>query len=61
MSFHTRLCTFKTDDNERLHGLLFTPQDQQTDLALLFVHGVAKFLLAATLGFRAGARRAWVS
>src|SRR5690349_21456681 len=41
MSFHTRLCTFKTDDNERLHGLLFTPQDQQTDLALLFVHGVA--------------------
>jgi pimeloyl-ACP methyl ester carboxylesterase len=24
-----------------LHGLLFTPQDQQTDLALLFVHGVA--------------------
>jgi pimeloyl-ACP methyl ester carboxylesterase len=38
---HTRLCTFKTDDNERLHGLLFTPQDRQTDLALLFVHGVA--------------------
>src|SRR5262249_36842812 len=23
------------------HGLLFTPQTQQTDLALLFVHGVA--------------------
>jgi len=41
MSFYTRLCTFKTDDNERLHGLLFTPSTRQTDLALLFVHGVA--------------------
>jgi len=41
MSFHTRLCTFKTDDNERLHGLLFASQTQHTDLALLFVHGVA--------------------
>ena len=41
MSFYTRLCTFKTDDNERLHGLLFTPSTRQTNLALLFVHGVA--------------------
>ena len=41
MIFKTQLCTFKTDDNERLHGLLFTPQNQQSDLALLFVHGVA--------------------
>src|SRR6516162_1406248 len=41
MSFYTRLCTFKTDDNERLHGLLFTRPTQQPDLALLFVHGVA--------------------
>ena len=41
MSIHTQLCTFKTDDNERLHGLLFTPPNQQSDLALVFVHGVA--------------------
>jgi hypothetical protein len=25
MKIHTQLCTFKTDDDERLHGLLFTP------------------------------------
>ncbi|HEY7221144.1 MAG TPA: alpha/beta fold hydrolase, partial [Candidatus Binatia bacterium] len=37
----TRLCAFKTADNERLHGALFTPQNEQSDLALLFVHGVA--------------------
>src|SRR6267142_239476 len=41
MSIETQLCTFKTTDNERLHGLLFKPQNQQSDLALLFVHGVA--------------------
>ncbi|HVO95908.1 MAG TPA: alpha/beta fold hydrolase [Terriglobales bacterium] len=41
MTFQTQLCTFKTDDNERLHGLLFTPPSRQSDLALLFVHGVA--------------------
>lgn len=41
MTIHTQLCTFKTADNERLHGLLFTPPDEQSDLALLFVHGVA--------------------
>jgi pimeloyl-ACP methyl ester carboxylesterase len=37
----TQLCTFKTADNERLHGLLFTPKTKQTDVALLFIHGVA--------------------
>jgi pimeloyl-ACP methyl ester carboxylesterase len=41
MNFQTELCTFKTSDNERLHGLLFTPQDTSLDLALVFVHGVA--------------------
>ena len=41
MGIHTQLCTFKTADNERLHGLLFTPPDEQSDLALVFVHGVA--------------------
>jgi pimeloyl-ACP methyl ester carboxylesterase len=40
MSFETELCSFKTADGERLHGLLFTPQGHH-DLALLFVHGVA--------------------
>ncbi len=38
---NTQLCTFKTADNERLHGLLFTPQTAHKDRALLFVHGVA--------------------
>jgi pimeloyl-ACP methyl ester carboxylesterase len=41
MSIQTQLCTFKTADNERLHGLLFTPPEEQSDLALLLVHGVA--------------------
>jgi pimeloyl-ACP methyl ester carboxylesterase len=41
MSIHTQLCSFKTADNERLHGLLFTPPNQSSDLALLFIHGVA--------------------
>jgi pimeloyl-ACP methyl ester carboxylesterase len=41
MSFQTQLCTFKTADNERLHGLLFTPPEARSDLALLFIHGVA--------------------
>jgi pimeloyl-ACP methyl ester carboxylesterase len=41
MTIHTQLCTFKTADNERLHGLLFTPAEDRSDLALLFVHGVA--------------------
>ena len=38
---HTQLCSFKTADNERLHGLLFTPETAQSDLALLLIHGVA--------------------
>lgn len=41
MDINTQLCVFKTDDNERLHGLLLTPQNQPSDLALVFVHGVA--------------------
>lgn len=41
MNIQTQLCTFKTADNERLHGLLFTPPDDRPDLALVFVHGVA--------------------
>ena len=41
MSIDTKLCTFKTADNERLHGLLFTPPNEQSDLALVFIHGVA--------------------
>ncbi len=41
MSIHTQLCSFKAADNERLHGLLFTPPKTQSDLALVFVHGVA--------------------
>src|SRR6266403_1580136 len=41
MRIHTQLCSFKTADKERLHGLLFTPQNEQSDLALVFVHGVA--------------------
>jgi len=41
MNFHTEICTFKTDDDERLHGALLTPREAKSDLALLFVHGVA--------------------
>jgi len=41
MNIDTQLCVFKTDDNERLHGLLFAPQNQPSDLALVLVHGVA--------------------
>ena len=41
MNIDTQLCVFKTEDNEWLHGLLFTPQNQPSDLALVFVHGVA--------------------
>ena len=41
MSIQTQLCTFKTADAERLHGLLFTPPNERSDLALVFVHGVA--------------------
>jgi pimeloyl-ACP methyl ester carboxylesterase len=41
MNFQTEICTFKTADNERLHGALFMPLERPSDLALLFVHGVA--------------------
>jgi pimeloyl-ACP methyl ester carboxylesterase len=35
------LLSFKTSDNETLHGLLFTPRERKSDIALLLVHGVA--------------------
>jgi hypothetical protein len=41
MRIHTQLVSFKTSDNERLHGLLFTPPDKKSELALIMVHGVA--------------------
>jgi len=41
MTIHTGLLSFKTADNERLHGLLFTPADKRSDIALIMVHGVA--------------------
>ncbi|MCE3243867.1 MAG: hypothetical protein K0Q83_4374 [Deltaproteobacteria bacterium] len=40
-TIHTQLMSFTTTDDETLHGLLFTPADKLSDLALLFVHGVA--------------------
>ncbi len=41
MDIETQLLSFKTSDRETLHGLLFTPREQKSDLALLLVHGVA--------------------
>ena len=41
MNIETQLLSFKTSDRETLHGLLFTPREQKSDLALLLVHGVA--------------------
>ncbi len=41
MNCQTEICTFKTSDNERLHGALLTPPESPADLALVFVHGVA--------------------
>jgi pimeloyl-ACP methyl ester carboxylesterase len=41
MKIETRLLDFRTSDGETLHGLLFTPRDGKSDLALLLVHGVA--------------------
>jgi pimeloyl-ACP methyl ester carboxylesterase len=41
MSYQTQILTFTTADNERLHGALFTPNEKASDLALIFVHGVA--------------------
>ena len=40
-TIQTQLLSFKTADNETLHGLLFTAAAKSADLALLFVHGVA--------------------
>jgi pimeloyl-ACP methyl ester carboxylesterase len=41
MKIQTQICTFKTSDNERLHGALLTPADSAADFALVLVHGVA--------------------
>ena len=41
MNYQTQIHTFKTADNERLHGALLTPPDSASDLGLIFVHGVA--------------------
>ena len=41
MSYQTQILTFTTADNERLHGALLTPDEKPSDLALVFVHGVA--------------------
>jgi len=41
MTIETQLLSFKTSDKETLHGLLFTPPERRSDLALLLVHGVA--------------------
>ena len=41
MTIDTRLLDFRTSDDQTLHGLLFTPRERKSDLALLLVHGVA--------------------
>jgi pimeloyl-ACP methyl ester carboxylesterase len=41
MNYQTQIHSFKTTDNERLHGALLTPIDKKSELALIFVHGVA--------------------
>lgn len=41
MTYQTEICTFRTSDNERLHGALLTPSSGRKDIVLLFVHGVA--------------------
>jgi pimeloyl-ACP methyl ester carboxylesterase len=41
MNYQTQIHSFKTADNERLHGALLTPVGDKSDLALIFVHGVA--------------------
>lgn len=41
MTIETQLLNFKTGDDHTLHGLLFTPRDRKSELALLLVHGVA--------------------
>jgi pimeloyl-ACP methyl ester carboxylesterase len=41
MTIETQLLDFTTSDKETLHGLLFSPREGKSDLALLLVHGVA--------------------
>jgi len=41
MNYLTHIYSFKTADNERLHGALLTPRDKKSVTALVFVHGVA--------------------
>ena len=41
MNYQTQIHSFKTADNERLHGALLTPPNKTSDTALIFVHGVA--------------------
>jgi len=41
MNYQTQIHSFKTADNERLHGALLTPPNKKSDTALIFVHGVA--------------------
>jgi pimeloyl-ACP methyl ester carboxylesterase len=62
MNFQTEIITFKTADNERLHGAIFKP-DAESDLALLFIHGVAmNFYLPPLFVFgKELARRGWHS
>src|SRR5215471_13511348 len=40
MNFQTEICSFKTSDNERLHGALLTPA-KASEVALILIHGVA--------------------
>jgi pimeloyl-ACP methyl ester carboxylesterase len=54
MNFQTEICSFKTSDNERLHGALLTPS-QASDIALIFIHGVAmNFYLPPMFNFGQG-------
>ena len=52
MNYQTEICAFKTADQERLHGALLTPREAESDLGLVFVHGVAmNFYLPPLLVF----------
>jgi len=55
MNYQTQIHSFKTVDNERLHGVLLTPANKKSDTALIFVHGVAmNFYLPPLLNFDRG-------
>mgnify|MGYP001197274265 CR=1 FL=1 len=55
MNYQTQIHTFKTADNERLHGALLTPPHGASDLGLIFVHGVAmNFYLPPLFNFGQG-------